>query len=218
MDQDVGGSVKQKRNAAEAGEPLSEHSSLGKVAGALTDVLSCGFFLLTWVAPLTVGVEWIGNLMAVMLVEFLAVHSGGLIGLPLLDPAYSRVRKTLIVVGAGALYMIFAGAFSYAMETWWPAAAFAWLLLSKLILVWLSPLPHAAERDRQKKLVGFSVLAYIGGIFLTTLLWVPELGVTDEVRNLADLPGSGLWVDDPQSVLAFGFLYFGATAWFKIRL
>lgn len=30
-------------------------------------------------------------------------------------------------------------------------------------------------------------------------------------RGTLDLPCGGLWVDEPQRVLAFGFLYFGMT-------
>lgn len=41
---------------------------------------------------------------------------------------------------------------------------------------------------------------------------LPELGVTAGVQVELALPGSGLWIDEPQRVLAFGALYFGLTA------
>jgi hypothetical protein len=51
-------------------------------------------------------------------------------------------------------------------------------------------------------------MAYLGAVFATTLLPVPELGIDAGVRAAADLPGGGLWIDEPQRVIAAGFLYF----------
>ena len=44
------------------------------------------------------------------------------------------------------------------------------------------------------------------------LLPLPRLGLTPEVVARLALPGSGQWVEQPHRVLAFGFLYFAATA------
>lgn len=49
---------------------------------------------------------------------------------------------------------------------------------------------------------------YLAFVFVTTLLPMPKLGITPAVVDAQDLPGSGLWIDEPHRVIAFGFLYF----------
>ncbi len=196
-------------NTARGGHPV------GRIAAALPDAFSCAVFLLVWIGPLTLGAVWVKNLMITMLLEFLTVHSGGFIGTTLASDSATRATKSKVVVGFGAFYLLFAGAFSLAFEAWWPVAVFAWLLLAKFALVWLAPLPGPAERQRQGYLVGASVVGYIGGVFLTLFLPLPELGIDASVREAAAIPGSGAWVDEPHRVVAFGALYFGFMAWAK---
>jgi hypothetical protein len=163
--------------------------------------------------PTSVGAEWVKTLMIVMLVEFLVVHSGGFIGMTVVDPSKSRATKAAVVLGFGALYLLFAGAFSLAFGEWWPLAAFGWLLLGKFAVVLFAPVAGPQERARQGFLMGTSVAAYVGGVFFTTIVPMPQLGVDDAVRAAAAIPGSGLWVEQPHRVLAFGLLYFALMAW-----
>ena len=182
---------------------------------ALPDALTALLYLVTWIAPLHWGTDVVGNLMLVMLLEFLVVHSGGFIGMKVLDPNASRTSKTVAVIGFGLFYMIFVLAFSLAFKRSWVIGAFAWLLLGKLVTVWFSPLPAARESDRQRELWGLSVLAYIGWVFVTVLLPLPRLGLQPDVVAQLGLPGSGLWVEKPHTVIAFGLLYFATLAWMK---
>lgn len=191
--------------------------SVGRALSALPDLVSCSMFLLAWIAPMALGAIWIKNLMITMILEFLSVHSGGFIGTALVDPGKSRANKTRIVLVFGLFYMLFAAAFSLAFEAWWPAAVFAWLLLAKFAQIWLVPLPGPVERTRQTFFIGFGVLCYVLGVFATTFLPLPTLGIDADVRAAAAIPGSGLWVDEPHRVIAFGALYFGAMAWAKWR-
>jgi hypothetical protein len=152
-----------------------------------------------------------------MLLEFLTVHSGGFIGSALTDPAKSRGDKTRAVLVFGAMYLLFAGGFSFAFDAWWPAAVFAWLLLAKFAQIWLAPVAGGIESERQNFFIGFSVVCYIVGVFATVMLPLPTLGVDEAARAAAAIPGSGLWVEEPHRVLAFGALCFGAMAWAKWR-
>jgi hypothetical protein len=187
----------------------------GRVFAALPDAVSCAMFLLVWFAPGVPGAVWVKNLMVTMLLEFLTVHSGGFIGTTVANPEASRLAKTRVVLGFGSLYLLFAGAFSLAFEAWWPLAVFAWLLLAKLAVVWLAPLPTAQEQARQTAFTGFAIGGYVLGVMLTSILPVPRFAIDDAVATAAAIPGSGLWVDEPHRVIAFGALYFGFMAWAK---
>ena len=70
-------------------------------------------------------------------------------------------------------------------------------------------------RDDRRWLV--SALAYIGGVFLTAFVPLPSFGITPEVIANLHLTGSGLWIDKPWTVLAFGTIYFALLAWSKIK-
>ena len=62
------------------------------------------------------------------------------------------------------------------------------------------------------------MVAYLGGAFLTTLAPVPRLGMTAEVQPRFGLDGGGLWIDEPNRVVAFGVVYFGLLCAAKLVL
>ncbi len=192
---------------------MSAEHPIGRAVAAVPDAANAVFFAWVWLFPLSVGAGWVKSLMIVMLLEFLVVHSSGFIGMTVVDPGKSRKLKAGVIAGFGAFYLLFAGAFSLAFGEWWPLAAFGWLLVGKFALVLFAPVPGAQERARQGYLMATSLAGYVGGVFLTSLLPMPQLGVDDAVRAAAGIPGSGLWVDEPERVLAFGVLYFGLMAW-----
>lgn len=192
---------------------MSTAAALARRAiAALPDAVTAGLYLLVWISPLTLGAIWVKNLMVVMLLEFLTVHSGAFIGAPLADPNVSRGRKVGIVLGFGAFYMLFATGFSLAFDAWWPAAAFGWLLLAKFMTIFVNPDTSGNETRRQHALLAAGITAYVGGMFFTALVPMPDFGITAEVRAAAAIPGSGHWVEHPESVIAFGFLYFSLMA------
>jgi len=114
------------------------------------------------------------------------------------------------VLGFGAFYLAFVLAFAFIFERTWAIWAFSWLLVSKLATIWFEP--STAESLRQQQLWVLSAACYLLGAFATTLLPLPRLGITPEVVAQLGLPGSGLWVEQPQKVVAFGLLYFGLLA------
>ncbi len=184
---------------------------------AAPDLLTAVTFLVAWIAPLAWGTGLVGNLLLTMLLEFLIVHSGAFIGMTVLAPDVSRLRKTLVVIGFGAFYMVFVLAIAFALKRLWPVWAFLWLLGGKLALVWFQRAGGTDEVQRQRELWIWSVLCYLGGTFVTLLLPLPRLGLTPEAIAQVGLTGKGLWVEKPQTVMAFGLLYFSALAWFKLR-
>lgn len=188
--------------------------TLRRVAAATPDAATASFFVYTWIHPLGFGTTLVGDLLVLMLLEFLLVHSGAFIGNIVLSPTTTRWKKTLGVLGFGAFYMLFVLGFAFGMNRPWAIQVFLWLLVARLAMVWLAPVPRDDEIKRQQALWGCSVLFYILGVFATVILPIPEFGMTADVRAQLGIAatGKGLWQQKPQTVLAFGMLYFTAMA------
>lgn len=197
------------------GGALAASHPVGRVFAALPDALTSLAFAWTWLLPLYFDASAVKTLALVMLMEFLVVHSGGFLGATVLGEGFSKRQKSLAIIGFGAFYLLFAAAFSLAFDAWWPLATFVWLLGSRFALVWLSPVARDAEVQRQMGLWAFSVAAYLAAVFAGVLVPWPELGITAERMPLFGLTGGGLWIEQPQTVLASGMLYFAAMSWSK---
>jgi hypothetical protein len=188
---------------------------IGRLFAALPDALTCLAFAWTWLQPLAFDAGAVKTLMLVMLMEFLVVHSGGFLGVTVLNDDWSKARKSMAILGLGSFYLMFAAAFSLAFKAWWPVWMFLWLLGSRFAVVWLSPIPREAEAGRQMALWGLSVAAYLAAVFAGVILPIPQLGITPEVIPTLGLEGGGLWVEKPQTVIASGAIYFAVIAWSK---
>lgn len=188
---------------------------LARLAGALPDALTAGFFVVLWVAPHWLWPQALRTGLLMMLVEFILVHAAGMLGGIVLARQAGPGQRWKPVLGFGALYFVFIAAWAWQFQAWWPLLALAWLLAGKFALV-LQPMPDADRRHQLASDWAIGVMAYLAGVFLTTFLPVPRLGLTRAVVSAADLPGdSGLWVTHPQSVVAFGAFYFGVLALVK---
>ncbi|MFT3805677.1 hypothetical protein [Arenimonas sp.] len=190
-------------------------SAIARWISVLPDALTSLAYLVTWFSPLLWKHDAVNFLMLVMLLEFLVVHSGAFIGAVVLSDKASRRYKTVAMLGFGAFYMLFAGAFSLAFDSWWPVLTFGWLMLAKFALIWLAPVPKTEEAQRQMTLWAFSVAAYLAAVFMGVILPLPRFGLGAELVAQLQLPGSGLWIEKPHTVIAGGFVYFGLLAWMK---
>ncbi len=188
---------------------------LGRIASSLPDFVTATIFFITWIAPDTLGGNAVRDLMLVILLEFLVVHSSGFFGGVVFADEVPRLKRTLSILGLGTFYLLFAVGFSFAFSVWWPALVMLWLLLGKISAIWFAPVTHEQERTRQMTFWGISALFYVIGIFATTLLPMPEFGVTGS-GSTYDIPGEGLWVDYPHKVIGFGTLYFVTLGYFKL--
>lgn len=182
------------------------------VVNAAPDFAAAGAFLVTWIAPTTFGVQTVKRLMLVMLLEFIVVHSAAFMGIVALAPA-SRARRAAGILGFGAFYALFAAAMGLGFHSWWPVVAFAGLTANRLLGVLFGQVPDAEQQGFIRTGWAASVVCYVGGCFLTVLLPVPALGVTPAVVAAQHFSASGLWIAEPQRVLAFGVVYFGLTGW-----
>lgn len=181
---------------------------------ALPDFGFAGAFLLTWLAPRTLGDQAVTRLMLVMLLEFIIIHSSVFMGNVILSPA-AKVPRSVGILVLGLFYSIFAGAFSLAFRTWWPFGTF-WLQTGNRMLSVVTGQPDSNARALLKKSWVVSIMLYLGCCFVTVVPPVPALGITPAVVASLHLPGEGLWITEPQRVIAFGFLYFALTGWSEL--
>lgn len=190
---------------------------LRRLAAAAPDAALAGLYLWCWLDPLAWRKTLVAELMLVMTVEFLVVHSGPFFGILVSGDAVTTERATRlkILLGLGAVYLLFAGGMSAAFESWGPVLLFVWLIGAKLLAILLGRSTEVREQMRQMALWALSVIFYLGAVFATLLLPVPKFGVTRH-GHFYGIPGEGEWVSHPYIVLAAGFLYFGALATVKL--
>ena len=182
-----------------------------RLATALPDFGVAAGFMITWVAPLTFGQKAVSYFLLVMLLEFLVVHSAGFMGSVVFNKPLARRVKVRMLAGLGLFYGVFAAAFAIGFEAWWPLWTIALLTLNRILIVLTGNVPEGRERIIIRKGWAVATLFYLLFAFATVLLPVPAFGVTEAVIRLQAFTSTGLWIDEPHRVLAFGFLYFTGT-------
>jgi hypothetical protein len=184
---------------------------------ALPDLVMALMFLATWIEPTALGRNMIQYLVLVMLMEFIIIHSSAFFGAALLS-TLPKLKKTLAVLGLGAFYTLFVAGFSLAEGEWWPIVAFWGLVFNRLMSVLLGRSIEGKEKVSMMAMWVIGTVCYLGGVFLTILLPVPELGITPEFAAALPMHGGGLWFDEPHRLVAFGFIYFTAIGLIEIKL
>ncbi len=182
---------------------------------AVPDFAAAGVFLVTWVAPRAFGDEMVKRLLLVMLMEFIVIHSAAFMGNVALSNA-NRARRGLSILGLGAFYTLFAGGFSLAFHSWWPVGTFWGQTVNRLLGVIVGQVPGEEQKAFIMRGWAASGILYLLGCFLTLLLPVPRLGLTPAAVAAQHIPGGGIWVNEPQKVVAFGFLYFSLMGWSEL--
>jgi hypothetical protein len=185
------------------------------MTSATPEILASAAYFAAWLAPASLPPGMPKSLVLGMLVEFLVVHSGGLLAGWMERGERRRALPGLLVLAAA--YILFAGAFGLAFRSWAPVWVMSWLLGSRVLTVVADRRDRGAEIDRQRALWAASAVLYILLAFACTLLPLPRLGIDEAVRATLDLPGSGLWIDEPHRPLAMGAFYFGLLAWIELR-
>jgi hypothetical protein len=132
------------------------------------------------VAPRAFGDRMVRHLMLVMLLEFLVIHSAGFTAALFAFDLTRRVR-VLGLLGLSAFYLLFAAAFGFAFGSWWPIFALLALTVNRLAGFIFTKPPDGGQLT--VILLGWaaSVVAYLGGTFLTLIVPVPPFGITNVV-------------------------------------
>jgi hypothetical protein len=182
---------------------------------ALPDFAFSAVFLVTWIAPLTLGEQMVKWLLLVMLMEFIVIHSAAFMGSVALANE-DRFKRSIGILGFGGFYTLFAGGFSLAFHSWWPITTFWGQTVNRLLGVIVGQVPNEDQKAFIMRGWAASGIFYLLGCFLTLLLPVPRLGLTPQVVAAQHITGGGAWVSQPQKVLAFGFLYFLLMGWSEL--
>lgn len=196
---------------------LSEPLSLTqRLSNALPDAMTAGIFLYAWIAPVHWRKTLVAELVLVMVVEFILIHSAVFLGTVVLAPDKALKSRLLAFAGLTAFYSLFIGGFAMAFKTWWPVIAFAWLITAKLVLL----VTDRRHSERQKlRMVGYwgvSFSYYLLAVFATAFIPLPKIGITEHGAAYGLSGNSGEWVSHPQIAIAAGFLYFGLLAVTKL--
>ncbi len=190
---------------------------MSRYLAGVPDAVTAACFLLLWMSPFAFGESGVRNAMLVMLVEFILVHAAGVLGGIVFNDGATRARRFLAIAGMGLFYLVFVGAFALAFKAWWPFLAFGWLLVGKFVLAFDPSRTSTQRREQMMQRWGVTVLFYLLGVFATVMLPLPRFGIAAEVVPRLGLGGSGLWVEKPHTVIAFGAIYFGLLAWHAVR-
>jgi len=182
---------------------------------ATPDFLTAGAFLVTWIVPTAFGLGTVKRLEQMMLIEFIVIHSAAFMGTFLLASA-GKVWRVAGILGGAAFYgvvgtMGVAGMMGVVLHEMWPAVAFVWLSLNRLLGVLLGQVPDARGADFIKAGWAASVVFFVGGAFLTIPMAIPALGITPAVIAAQHYPIGGLWMTHPERLLVWGMLYFILT-------
>ncbi len=174
-------------------------------------------FLATWIEPAALGENMIKNLMLVMLMEFITIHSSAFFGV-LMFREIPKMKKIIFLLLLGGFYTIFVAGFSLSSGEWWPIVAFWGLIFNRLMSVVFGNYDNGKEGAVMASMWVAGVVCYLGGVTLTIMLPIPPLGVTKEIIHSMGMSGSGLWIDEPHRLVAFGALYFSLIGLAEISI
>lgn len=186
-----------------------------RVVNAAPDLAIAGGFLTVWISPFAFGAKSVEHYLLIILLEFIVIHSAAFMGTAA-AAAPTPGKRVLAVLGFGLFYSLFAGGFAAGFHTWWPFVAFWGLTLNRLIGFVIGGPISGIQQEAMKKSWGISATFYMIGCFLTVFAFVPRLGLTRQVVASLHLTQGGLWIDEPQRAIAFGFLYFTAQALYEL--
>lgn len=177
---------------------------------ALPDGITAAMFLAVWVSPFVFGALSVKTAMLTMLVEFFLIHATGFFTAIANQPRSDRGLRIGGVIGLSVFYVLMIGAFAWSFGEWWPLLAFGWLVVGKL--AWVRNSAPVSDDDTMLQMAAWagSVVAYLFACFATVVPPVPRLGMKAELQpqfGFGEGQG-GLWIEEPQRVVAMGALYF----------
>lgn len=195
---------------------MNQHP-IARIVRAAPDVVTAAIFLLLWLSPMSVSAELGRASLPLMLTEFLLIHAGAFTAWAVYGEQRSRLFRSGVLLGIGSLYVLLALGFSVLFDTMMPVLMLGWMVIGKLELIW------ATRTDPAARAIGHTVwaastVAFIVSVVGTAMVPLPALGIDAAVRARWALPGTGLWIEQPQTIVAAGLCYFAALAVIKWRI
>lgn len=194
--------------------------SWGDAINCLWTGASClfmaGLFFTAWWHPdrLDEG-RWVKLGVGVMVLEFILVHSGGVLHHMIGAKAGWERTKTRLMLSV--VYTLFALGIALGFKSWWLLGSFAMIMSGRLWAIFAGPPTLMDEAISQRRMIA-SVLLYLGLMFATLLLPVPRGGVTSSVlQRVWPDRGGGAWEHRPEKALAMGMAYFLGLGLVEIR-
>lgn len=181
--------------------------TIADTLAALPNFLLAGTAILTWYDPTVLGVDKVGHFVALMVLEFIVLHSAAFMG----NVAYGKepkIGRVTGILGLALFYTLFAGGVALAFHRMWPLWAFWTLVLNRLagVLLGQGGDDGAAAVVRAGWAAG--MMFYLLATFATILLPLPRLGITPDVVAAQHFTASGLWVEQPWRALAMAAVYY----------
>jgi len=197
-------------------DPRPLLSRLAPLATAVPYFILTVTLLRVWRDPMSVADgTWVPFAVGLMVLEFIVLHSGAFMGALAVGDVPGR-RKLLLFLGLVALYGIFALAFSLAVGSWAIMKVYGILMAGRFMTVMF-----AGPQDRTLLLLrsGVGAVVYLGAVFLTLFVPVPEGGIDHAVlEQVYPDRGGGVWERQPEVAIAAGVIYFTVLGLFELLL
>jgi hypothetical protein len=150
-------------------------------------------------------VSWVRFGVALLLLEFVLLHSGVFVGAGW-SAAKTLFKRILVFAGLVVFYGIFVVAFALGTSSRVVLEIYGFVMLGRFVSV------IADARSGPEMFIARSVsgtLIYIPMVFASIFLPWPRLGISEELAAAARTGGSsGVWVDEPHRAIAAGAIYF----------
>jgi hypothetical protein len=178
----------------------------------LLSVLSCWYmamrFYRAWWNPLEAdNGTWIQFGIAIMVMEFIVVHSGGLLAGASASIANTKKERIGFLIALVAFYFGFALVISYAFHSQPLFYSFSFIMFCRLITGFFSVSEKNKDAIIQRSVT--SALLYMFVCFLSVFVPFPAGGLTQRLLSQFHLgSGEGIWNREPQRALAAGMIYF----------
>lgn len=176
---------------------------------AAPDLVTAALFLWCWISPGAWRPTLATELGILMTMEFFVLHSSMFLNADASAPMGARAGMGLFVM---LFYIPVAGGFAWWLGGWWPFAAFAWLLGSRVLTMLSGQGGDRWEAKRGRYYWGNAVGFYVLAIMVALFLPMPQLGFAH--------PEKYVWTTrislPPHEVIAWGFFYFTGQAVMKI--
>ncbi len=206
-------------SSSRPGEEL--HANWSDTLNCLVTGGSCLFmawlFATAWWRPLELdNGRWVQIGVGVMVLEFIMVHSGGVLHHVMGEKAgWGRTKQAL---GLTVLYTLFAAGIALGFKSWWLLGSYALVMAGRLWAIFGGHWTPMDQAVSQRRMVA-SVLLYLGLMFATLFLPVPQGGLTSGIvsRVWSGKRGDGAWEDNPEKALAMGTAYFLLLGLIELR-